>query len=176
MQRQWFVTLQNLPAAGRDWNIDVPRKLLQDSDFGAIDAVTGLCSDVHWNLLVERQGDIFHLSGQWQAEVPRSCSRCNAGFNWKFSGQTERQIQLGVAPDHEEDDSCEYLAAPGEINLVDLLREDIWLAWKADVICSETCRGLCQGCGNNLNTGSCECERDESDHPFAALRNLKLDG
>ena len=177
MQRQWFVTLQNLPAAGRAWDVDVPKKLLQDSDFGVIDVVTGLCGDVHWSLLLERQGDLFHLTGQWRAEMPRQCSRCNATFNWQVVGQTERQFQLGLDPVNEEGDSgCEYIAAPGEVNLVDVLREDIWLAWKADVICSETCKGLCQGCGNNLNTGVCKCEQDDSDHPFAALRNLKLDG
>lgn len=177
MQRQWFVTLQNLPAAGRAWEIDVPKKLLQDSEFGNVDVVSGLCADVHWNVSLERQGDLFHLAGEWRAEMPRHCSRCNAAFNWQMVGQTEREFQLGREPVNEEDESaCEYIAAPGEVNLVDVLREDIWLAWKADVICSETCKGLCQGCGNNLNTGTCKCERDDSDHPFAALRNLKLDG
>ena len=177
MQRQWFVILQNLPAAGRAWDVDVPKKLLQDSEFGEVDVVSGLCADVHWSMLLERQANLFHMTGQWQAEMPRHCSRCNAAFNWQVTGQTERQFQLGLeSADDESDSLCEFVAAPGEVNLVDVLLEDIWLAWKADVICSETCRGLCQGCGNNLNTSACKCERDESDHPFAALRNIKLDG
>ncbi|ATX82329.1 Uncharacterized metal-binding protein YceD, DUF177 family [Mariprofundus ferrinatatus] len=177
MQRQWLVTLQNLPAAGRSWDIDVPRRVLQDEQFGSVNVVSDLCGDVHWNVSLEHTGQLYRLCGEWRAVIARECSRCNAAFSWQVTGQTERQFQLGREPvDDESGVDCEYIAPPGEVNLVDVLREDIWLAWKADVICSETCKGLCQGCGSNLNSEACKCKRDESDHPFAALRNLKLDG
>lgn len=177
MQRQWIVTLQNLPATGRSWDVDLQQELLQDKSFGQVDILPDLRSDVHWTVSLEHVGQLYRLCGEWKTEIERECARCNATFNWQVSGQTEREFQMGREPINEEIESaCEFLEAPGEVNLVDVLREDIWLAWKADVICSENCKGLCQGCGNNLNTDSCQCERDESDHPLAALRNLKFDG
>jgi len=177
MDRHWFVTLQKLSASGRQWDIDMPKALLEDKAFGDVDVLTGLCGDLHWKLLLERKDRLFQFSGEWQGAMKRSCSRCNASFECQFSGKTERIFKLGVASnDDDSEDECEYLAPPGEINLVDVLREDVWLAWKADVICSDSCKGMCQGCGVNLNREACQCKQDKRDHPFAALRDLKLDG
>jgi len=177
MQRHWFVTLQKLSAAGRQLDTDVSRALLEDKAFGDVDVLSGLTGDVHWKVSLERKDRLFQMSGEWQGAMKRSCSRCNRSFDWEFSGETDRLFQLGApSKDDDSDGNCEYLVAPGEINLVDVLREDVWLAWKADVICSDSCKGMCQGCGVNLNVEKCKCTEDKSDHPFAALRNLKLDG
>ena len=67
------------------------------------------------------------------------------------------------------------LAPPGRLNLVDVLREDIWLAWPRDAVCRPDCKGLCPICGANRNQGECRCERGDADHPFAALGRIKFD-
>ncbi len=176
MQRHWLVTLQNLAATGRQWDKDVPMALLQDADIGEVTPITDLVSDVRWRIALQRSGRTFLLQGEWSGLIRRQCSRCNAPFDWQAAGETAWQFQLGDEPDRDEDASaCEYLPPPGELNLLNVLREDVWLGWKSDVICSESCRGLCQGCGVDLNRECCRCARDESDHPFAALRGLKLD-
>ena len=175
MQRRWLVTLQNLAATGRQWDTDVPMTLLQDQNSGAVQAVSELVSDVHWQVDLARVGALFRLCGQWHGEIRRQCSRCNTAFDWHAHGQTEWTFQLGTEPtDAISETVCEFLAAPGEINLLDILREDIWLAWKSDVICSDSCQGLCQGCGVDLNRETCQCEQGNNDHPFAALRGLDL--
>jgi len=174
VHRHWLVTLQGLPGSGRAWDEDVSRYLLEDASHGAVDALSGLCGDMHWNVSLEHQDDLFHLHGQWQGAIKRACSRCNAEFDWKIDGRTERFFQLGSPPDKNQCE-WEYLAAPGMIDLLDVLREDVWLAWKADVVCSDSCRGLCPECGCNLNTEACRCDKNDGDHPFTALRKLKLD-
>lgn len=176
MQRHWLVTLQNLAATGRQWDANVSGSLLQDQGIGSVQALSGLSSDVHWQVELESVGDVYRLCGQWQGLIRRQCSRCNVEFDWQAEGRTAWEFRVGEDPqDAESDSACEYMAPPGEINMLDLLREDIWLAWKADVICSDSCRGLCQGCGVDLNRETCQCAQDKSDHPFAALRGLKLD-
>ena len=170
------MTLQNLPVTGRQWDTAMPKALLQDESCGSVQAVADLVSDVHWQVELERTGDVFRLVGRWQGRIRRQCSRCNAMFDWQAEGETAWDFQLGDEPKQAESDStCEFIPPPGEINLLDLLREDIWLAWKSDVICSASCKGLCQGCGVDLNRETCQCRQDDSDHPFAALRGLKLD-
>ncbi len=181
MQRHWMVTLQNLSSSGRSWDADVPKALLEDELYGSVNVLPGLAGDVHWQLSLQREGSAFRLNGSWEACLARSCSRCTAGFNWSVAGASERLYQFSSSSDKksdtdEDEQSYDYIERPGEVNLLDVLREDIWLAWKADVICSDTCKGLCQGCGVNLNTSPCQCVPDDSNNPFAALRSLKLDG
>jgi uncharacterized protein len=171
--RHWLVTLQGLPDSGRTWDENVARHLLEDTEHGTVDALSGLCGDIHWNLSLEHQNDLFHLHGRWHGAVRRACSRCNVEFDWQVDGRTECDFQIGSCPLEDESES-EYLSVPGKIDLLDVLRENIWLAWKADVICSDSCRGLCPKCGCNLNTQVCQCGKEDSDHPFASLRKLKL--
>jgi len=180
MQRHWLVTLQNLSSSGRSWDEDVSKALLQDEQCGQVNVLPGLNEDIHWQVSLQRVDKTFYLSGAWQASLKRECSRCNAEFDCAQNGRTERVFQFiakhGANTNKAEDDeySGEYIEHPGELNLIDVLREDVWLAWN-DVICSETCLGLCQGCGINLNIDDCQCKQDDSDNPFAALRGLNLD-
>lgn len=181
MNRQWVVTLQDLPEAGQKWSADVPAALLEDAGHGAVDALTSLDADVHWQAELVHCGDVYRLHGHWQMHMKRHCSRCTDEFIWHQPGTTERCFRLvgSVAANHAPDDatgngSYDVITPPGSLDLVDVLREDIWLAWKPDVVCSEDCRGLCPHCGCNLNRATCTCAREGGDHPFAALHKLKF--
>ena len=39
-------------------------------------------------------------------------------------------------------------------------------------LCRPDCRGICPQCGTNLNTGSCDCDKEDIDPRLAPLRNL----
>ena len=177
MHRQWMVALHDLPEAGRAWDAEVPKRLLEDRGAGTVDAVENLCDNVHWQVQLVRKGDVYRLTGNWQADIQRQCSRCNASFCWHEEGPTERDFRRSDHVSDEDDESgfCELVSPPGIVDLIDVLREDMWLDRKPDVICSENCKGLCARCGHDLSRGECDCDRDESDHPFAILRQMKLD-
>ena len=59
-----------------------------------------------------------------------------------------------------------------EIDLDAAVLELLALAWPMQPLCSETCQGLCPGCGTNLNQRSCECEAGTARRPFSGLREL----
>jgi len=166
------IELLGLPASGWQWHGEISRQLLEDVDQGHIDALHGLCRDVRWDVDLQRRGGCYYLQGSWQARVCRHCRRCNTVFKQDMQGESRRNYRLAAGEDTGED---EALAPPGRINLLDVLREDIWLTWRQTVVCMPDCKGLCQHCGKDMNRGPCACVAGDDDHPFAVLRTLKLD-
>jgi len=49
---------------------------------------------------------------------------------------------------------------PAEIvELDDEIRQEIILDYPMKIVCKEDCKGLCPNCGQNLNTGECDCNK-----------------
>ena len=50
---------------------------------------------------------------------------------------------------------------PAEVvELNDEIRQEIVLDYPMKIICKPECKGLCPNCGQNLNTGECDCEHN----------------
>jgi uncharacterized protein len=162
------IQLQDLPDAGWHWQGQINASLLRDVARGEVEALPSSFSDLQWDASLHRVGDCYHLSGEWCVEAVQSCSRCNAPYKLTLSDTLTRDFRLG------EEDADEVLPPPGFIDLVDILREDVWLSWPQAGICRPDCKGLCLHCGQNLNQASCACPADDSDHPFAVLKKIKL--
>jgi len=163
------IELRNLPASGWHFEAAVPKEALADSGTGQVEPLSALSSDMFWKADLNRAGDCYHLSGVWEVELRRNCSRCNCLFTQKMRGETLRDYRLANERGEYDDDS---LPEPGRVNLLDVLREDVWLASAPFPLCRPDCRGLCPRCGSSLNDGDCSCRPDESSHPFAALRKV----
>lgn len=57
---------------------------------------------------------------------------------------------------------------------VDLLvLEQIELAMPMKFLCSDGCKGLCPGCGANLNEGLCRCKEEPKDPRLSALLEFR---
>lgn len=161
--------LAGLPALGKHWKLDVPSDLLQADLVSAVDAVVVPCTNAHWCGKIVRSGDVFRLEADFALKISRRCDRCLEEFDWSVKEHCQRDFRMGQAL---EDEESEILAHPGRMNLLDVLREEIWLAWRPVLVCSEACQGLCQDCGKNLNHDSCQCGLIDDSHPFAALKKL----
>ena len=72
-------------------------------------------------------------------------------------------------------DDAEYLLAKKDIcihvenipmdgfyDLTDEVRENLLLSMPMRIKCKEDCKGLCSGCGANLNTEKCSCKKKKS--------------
>ena len=176
VQQQLTFKLQELPSSGREWLFEIPRSAFEDAGIGSVEPQSRLCQDVAWNGSVISKGELFVLAGAWHIVLTRHCVRCNAEFPLQMDGEFNRYFQLGSSgKEPDESDSCEFISPPGLVNLVDVIREEVWLAWKPMVVCSELCKGLCQQCGENLNEGECACSRTDENHPFAALSKIRFD-
>ncbi|MDQ6955748.1 MAG: DUF177 domain-containing protein [Mariprofundaceae bacterium] len=177
MSHKVCINLQDISAAGKSWNMDVSAAVLMDVNRGDVNALKHVCHDAHWQGVIERAYGVYTLRGEWSVSLLRQCDRCMGEFEWASKGDSTRSyaFEEQLDMDEEERADIEIVSPPGALNLVDVLREEVWLAWKPCVICKDSCKGLCQGCGVNLNHDVCQCKGDHSDNPFAALAKMKFD-
>ena len=70
----------------------------------------------------------------------------------------------------ESDDIVE-LNREGELELDELMQEVFLLEMDTKNLCSQDCKGLCTGCGVDLNVERCRCKR-ETDPRLAVLAQL----
>lgn len=98
-----------------------------------------------------------------------SCTRCLD----EFTRDIDLDIRETWAKEIAEDDLDTLpLSEEDTVDLADLLTKDIISSLPMQAICSENCKGLCQECGANLNREACDCDKEQVDERFAALKDL----
>lgn len=106
-------------------------------------------------------------SGQIVAEARIPCARCLSPYQLPVQREFDvRYIAAprGEVPEHievqvpREDLDIAYLNEEGEFDVEGLISEQIYLEIPMKPLCNPSCRGLCPGCGSNLNNESCRCQ------------------
>ena len=108
-----------------------------------------------------RTGTDVHFGGEIEVAVHCACARCLKEFLSPM-GRSFRLVLLkatGTEREDEEDVGCDRYEGE-EIDLWPLAREQALLGLESRRICSESCKGLCVGCGADLNEGECGCGKD----------------
>jgi DUF177 domain-containing protein len=127
----------------------------------------------------QENDDIYSLAGSINARIATGCDRCGKGVeleiekDFSYELRLEDEPQLPYEYDSSEDD-CEvvYLDQP-LIESGAILLEQLLLAMPLHCLCDDACKGLCNGCGVNLNIEKCQCQEKVSNSPFAVLKELK---
>ena len=108
------------------------------------------------------------VQGEVIAPMVMRCYRC--------ATEVEETIRVPVrqlvARPGDEDGDADYVLAGDEVDAEPILRDEVLLAAPELPKCRDDCRGLCPACGADLNTGACSGHDDESNSPFAELRDL----
>ncbi|MBG0789436.1 MAG: DUF177 domain-containing protein [Desulfovibrionaceae bacterium] len=113
------------------------------------------------------------IRGTLKGGVTLACDRCATLFEQDIDVEFDTFEQL---PDGEYDEVPRVRLENGQLQLDvgAVLWEEFALALPFKPLCSEECKGVCPGCGKDLNTEACECEREEGDERLAVFRNLKI--
>lgn len=135
------------------------------------------------------------LEGKASLEVIGSCKRCLAETRQPVKVDFELSLvrkpatvesdegeaepkklkdEDGTAASFDLHASEEEFFEGREIDLGPILREQVLLALPMDVLCKESCKGLCTVCGCDLNERECGCDRHPADPRWSALKNIKL--
>lgn len=119
--------------------------------------------------MVENEAGALILRCQMSAELQLKCDRCLK----PFSREKQVSYETLLAPELEQEDSDDIvLLEDGFIlDAGELLREVFVLSLDTRYLCSEDCKGLCPGCGADLNVEPCRCTK-QVDPRLAPLAKL----
>jgi len=116
------------------------------------------------------------ISGNVDTQVSLECGRCLVSFNQDLSVPIELAFS-SERPDldpevelSEEDLLRDFM--DDEIDLGHISEEQVLLNMPMRPLCSEDCKGLCPGCGSDLNQSECSCSKDKVDPRLQILRKL----
>ncbi len=102
------------------------------------------------------------------------CDRCLGEFDLDYQDKLDLLFHLDLS-DLESDEENVLNISPElkEIDLTPMIQENLILSIPMRWICSEDCKGICSGCGADLNTETCTCEAKEIDPRWEQLSKLK---
>ena len=126
---------------------------------------------------VARMGHDLMLRGTAQGMFKATCSRCLAEFTQRFEVPVASRYVLEAVPGDsiEEDEDVselEFSYDGVDIDLVPPVRNELILEAPVKPLCSLECRGLCPGCGVDLNEELCKCEEQMVDPRLAPLKDV----
>lgn len=111
---------------------------------------------------IVNNGGEYIFTGSAEAVVVMYCDSCLAAFDKKLSFQVCEVFTKNKPKDEQwHFKSC--------IDLSEALAADVLLEMPMKALCSESCKGLCFVCGQNLNEKECGCNRNPIDPRFAEI-------
>lgn len=119
-------------------------------------------------------GDVRNVAGMLLLQFTAGtvlksvCDRCLKRFD--EAKRVHYECMLAQELEDEENDDI-LLLEDGCVDLDELVRTIFILEMDTKTLCSEDCKGLCPGCGVDLNQGSCTCKK-EVDPRLAVLAKL----
>ncbi len=124
---------------------------------------------VSGDLEVENLESRILVGGQLQATGEMTCSRCLEVFRLSWDVEISCMVLRDTLSQEGQDDSMVLHQRKGVADLAEIVRESVILAFPHAAVCSAGCRGLCSGCGKNLNNEACICEAEDHDPRWDAL-------
>lgn len=133
------ILVKDIPAAG----LHVHKKL-EPKELGLTEEDLQ-CSVLDVESDLQRVGSTVLAKTRVKTKLAYVCARCLEPIE-KVSIQK-------IDQDFSVNPTIEY------IDLSDDIRQELILNYDPVVLCKADCKGLCAGCGVNLNTEKCECKK-----------------
>lgn len=121
----------------------------------------------------------IRVRGRYAGAFELPCARCVEPVEQRQAGEFDLLYRpIGVdasAAEHAistSETEIGYYNGDGLV-LEDVLREQVLLSLPEKTLCRADCKGICPGCGRNLNTESCRCEAVLADSRWSALSDLR---
>ena len=187
------VSVKDIPPEGLSISFELPLKALQDrvlpenlSQEQSLDILPFYFeTSPKASLLLRLEGSTVVADGEVLAEFKTVCARCAEDTIQQLAVPIHMVLKpaTGIQKGDEQDDVGFGTYDGKEIKTVGFTEDHLVLALPFNAFCKADCKGLCVGCGANLNLSTCQCgskkkeskvEESEGDERFKVLRGLKI--
>lgn len=165
-----YVRINEIQKGTRGWiTFDTTEEFsCSDLDFAGPVSVSLKLTNAETRVLVQ---------GNVNADVKLECARCNEEFLLPLDVEIEEGFVPEDSPEADASglDAYEVLTYKEDrLPLDEMLRQNFLAAVPMQPVCrGGECKGMCDQCGCNLDTDSCDCKKNDIDPRWAALGELK---
>lgn len=133
-----------------------------------------------FELNLKRLDNMLVIEGVLHGEAIMSCGRCldecaqKLESDFTLKGAPAKAVTLARESEIElkKDDLDDFTYSGNILDLKEILQEQVILALPLAPVCNTGCRGLCPGCGANLNQSACTCAEKHGRSAFDAIKDL----
>ena len=115
---------------------------------------------VNVKLDVEKRSGKILVSVHVSTQGRYICDRCGEEFDREVSGDCRIifiRRENTFPGEVEWDDLRSFLSGQPELDITFDVRDALLLSVPLKLVCTDDCKGLCTGCGVNLNNEACRC-------------------
>ena len=120
--------------------------------------------------MVRNTAGVLVMTGSIATTIHGVCDRCATDFDQQVTFPIDVVLVTELSNEENEDEWVFPLEGDNA-DLEDIVRTVFVLNFDSKLLCTPDCKGLCCGCGKNLNNEACTCQK-EIDPRFAALKQL----
>ncbi len=130
--------------------------------------------EIEVKVSIDKRGLNYYVKLLINTKANTVCDRCLNGFKIPV----EAEFFIIYTEDSNltkggETEDLRFLPRDREnINIIDDVMESLVLTQPMKILCREDCKGLCSGCGINLNNNKCNCENLDYDPRWNKLKEL----
>ena len=133
------LSIRDISSKGLDIQREVPKEGIGLSD-EEVDIPSALLIKAH----LKRVDNTVFAQTHVEADFGFMCARCLEEFHERQSRDYEFTFDLTPADEY--------------IDLGEEIRQEIILENPTRILCQDDCKGICGGCGVNLNSEPCQCK------------------
>jgi len=133
---------------------------------------------VHSNIFLKRSGlDRVLLEGRIKTTIAFDCDRCLENYTMELDDSFTLDLEYTAGNRLEVE---EHEVSPAEMDMIylqepvidvfEILNQQVFLMIPGKHLCLDSCKGLCPGCGANMNVETCDCKKELKSSPFAILK------
>jgi uncharacterized protein len=171
-----LISLQELQLHPVKFNADIPTGEIEYD--GRAKQASVLHAEGEARLVSNALGEI-RIRGKLSADMEAPCDRCletaccSIDKTFDLLYYPADQLEGGREEEIKEGDSEVAYYEGNRLQLSDVLREVVLLAMPMQLVCTESCKGICPSCGQNRNVQLCDCHAAAVDDRWSKLKTIR---